>query len=332
MKHNAAYAFFYGVSFAVCFLTRVTNGVTICAGTMVIGVILIKNQKYCDLIKNAIGFSVGIFLGISPFALYFANESIFGEFLYGTIGFNIEYQKAMEPWIFSAGLKEWVEFLLVYSPYCMILLTIFLLLRTRKYVLAVYSIVCFVLESYLFFSGAGFWQYAMIAVPQVTLLLNEIWALREKRKIYGLWVSLILCGVLMIGGKTIYNITNMYQLYHLKGENEYQKLLEMMPEEERNAFVTYGGGFADKQIYLLNDILPCEKYFILQEWHAGFSENIKQDIHSEYAECKAEWILTRDSTETIQDILDKEYELIASEDEYKLYHRKDLYLEDRIEK
>lgn len=370
IKHKAVYGFFYGVAFSICVLTRITNGVTICAGVLVISLILLKNREYRNLINNGISLCTGVLVPIIPFALYFWQKGAFADFIYGMLGYNFEYQRGMESWLLQADLSAWIYFVTGYISYFMIFPVIVLLLCRRQFIVAFYCMLCAVLESYLFFSGAKVWQYAIIAIPQFTLLLNEIhelrkqegspadilslmacvngnqnliseetlpvhanhcavtkktvWNVRMKNKMYLFLTSVMVLGIMLISGTSVYRIIDMHNRYSIKNEPVYQKLIDHIPDEDRGSFMAYGDGAGFKQIYLLNDITVCGKYFVIQEWHAGFSEKTRQDIHTEFEIHKAEWILTDDITETIQDILDRDYELIDRVDKYSLYHLREL--------
>lgn len=52
-----------------------------------------------------------------------------------------------------------------------------------------------------------------------------------------------------------------------------------------------------KGAYLAYDLTPTYKYFVIQEWHASFSEFVKNDIHSVFAIGDAIWILTAGFTQ-----------------------------------
>ena len=92
----------------------------------------------------------------------------------------------------------------------------------------------------------------------------------------------------------------------------------MIPEQDQNSFIAYGGNIF-KELYLLHNVMPCYKYFVIQEWHASFSPTVKNDIKKTFLEGNAKWILTEGDTPTIQDALDSRYLLVAQQDTYKLY-------------
>ena len=94
-----------------------------------------------------------------------------------------------------------------------------------------------------------------------------------------------------------------------------------IPEDEKNSFVAYGGN-EFKELYLTENILPCYKYFVIQEWHAQYSENMRKNIHDQFATGEAKWILTDENVSTIKDVLDNEYIIVAVSGPYTMYSKK----------
>lgn len=322
LSHRPFHALLYGLSFGVCLLTRVTNGITICAGILIICCVLLKNKKCKNLLWNAFGFIIGFLLIFLPFAIYFAAHDLFHEFMYGTLLYNFEYQAYMSSWLKEATLLSILEFVVVHFTACVIFLVAVLAFLRRKTVLTVYCLLCGFLELYIFTCGASYSHYAIITLPQAIIFLNEIYGMETKKRIY-LFVKRMLLGATVVFSiactaillTRVINLHNKYKEYHEVG---YEQLLSMVPEEERDSFIAYGGG-TFRELYLLHDITPCYKYFVMQEWHASFSEQTREDIHQVFAEGSAIWILTDGSTEVIQDILNSRYTIIAEMGQYQLF-------------
>lgn len=81
----------------------------------------------------------------------------------------------------------------------------------------------------------------------------------------------------------------IHRAYAERWDRGWDSLIEEIPEEERDQFVAYGDN-RFKELYLLNNISPCYKYFVIQEWHASMSEKTREDIHSVFDTCRAKWI------------------------------------------
>ena len=89
---------------------------------------------------------------------------------------------------------------------------------------------------------------------------------------------------------------------------EVDGLMAYIPEGDRDCFIAYGDDTL-KAVYLKYHIDPCYPYFAIQEWHASFSNAVRESIHQ-----------TGETTNGIQDVLDAHYELVAKTNGYRLYH------------
>lgn len=320
--HKPLHAFIYGASFGICLLTRVTNAITICAGTFVIACILLKNRKFKNLFQNASSFIAGALLTVLPFAIYFAIHDLFYDFVNGTLLFNIKYQAQMSSWIQRATLYTWIQFAVVFFTSYIIFIVAILSLRRKKTILAFYCFLCGALECYLFTSGASFGHYTIITLPQFFLLSNEIHLLDPKKRTDLYMKNILLCLIVVFGITCSYQLVtrtaDSYREYGQPGYKGYEQLLNMVPDDEKNSFIVYGGNQL-KELYLLYDITPCYKYFASQEWHASFSEQTREDIRQTFFNGNATWILSEGSTEVIQDCLDSRYVVFAEMDQLILY-------------
>ncbi|MBQ9927584.1 MAG: glycosyltransferase family 39 protein [Lachnospiraceae bacterium] len=325
-KHNIKYSFFYGISISVCLLTRITNAITICVGVLLICIWLLKDKEYKELVKNGLAMLVGIMFLIIPFAIYFLLNNAFSDFLYGMIGYNLEYQKEMSSWLAEATGENWKNFIIFYfSSYC-IFFTAFFAFKRKEYLYTVYCVLCGIMEMYLFCSGGLFPAYAIITLPQFTLFFNEVMIMDKKNNENRVVKTVILCWVSCLlfsnfidrGIVWPIDIHNRYKQLKIVG---YEEILKMVPEEELDSFIAYGGNDF-KTLYLLNDILPEYKYFVIQEWHGRFSQKTKEDIYEVFANGNVNWILTEGNANNIQSVLDSKYVLHAEKDKYCLYKLK----------
>ena len=113
---------------------------------------------------------------------------------------------------------------------------------------------------------------------------------------------------------------NIYHKYHDLNDarGSYESLLFQIPNDESDSFVAYGDN-RFKELYLAYDMTPAYKYFVIQEWHASFSDFVKSDIHSVFKNGNAKWILAASETSNISDVLQERYEVYDSVDDYVLY-------------
>lgn len=324
-RHSPYVAMFYGIAFGICAMTRITNSVMVCTGVLVISVILLIQKQYADLVRNALGFILGFVLVCIPFAFYFLHHECFGDFLYGTFAYNFEYASKMLSWVKTPDSGNAVTFFKFYFSYwCIALAAIFAFSRKAHPIALFYSL-AFAMETYLFLSGQLFLQYPGICLPQVALLFNELVPLDLKQSARSFAKLAVLPIIMIICAYSIRNMAeslNIYREYHaFEGtRGSYEYLLEQIPDDELASFVAYGDN-RFKGLYLAYDLTPAYKYFVIQEWHASFSEFVKNDIHSVFANGDATWILTAGQTGCISDVLEERYVIHDSVDDYVLYRK-----------
>ena len=321
-SHPSKYAFFYGVTLAIGLMTRLTNVLPICLGVLVITCLLIYRKNFVNLFQNVGGFIAGFLVLFLPFYLYFVFQGAAEEFWFAVLGFNMEYNAGMKAWLYKATANDITNFIKDFLPWFLCAFSVYPAFRRNKAIAALYFLWT-VAEFYLFCSGSLFAQYSIIAIPQVALFLNEIMLYNRQYNESNSIIRMVGLAFLVV---VCYNVA--YQMVPLAADKyqaakdppikQYQLLIDKIPEEDRNFFVAYGGNSL-KDIYLVENLLPCYKYFVIQPWHSNFSEAVRQDVHTTFAQCKAKWILTEGSTEIIQDILDAKYEVAGVAEEYTLY-------------
>ena len=320
--HFPLYAGFYGITFAVCLFTRITNGVAVFCGIFVITIMLLINKSWKSLLQNILYFVAGALVIILPFCIYFSFHGVLKDLFFASITYNLEYQSYMESWILSPTGEEFKLWVIQYFSSYSIFITAYLSYRRNKKVFSAFCIIAGLSELYLFLSGAVYAQYAIITLPQIILLLNEIGFINGTKpekliiKIIGFSFITTFCFYALIS--ILPQPADMHNNYQTPQEIGYESLLDMIPEEDHDSFIAYGPNIF-KELYLLHNLMPCYKYFVIQEWHASFSQTVKNDIKKTFLEGNAKWILTEGDTPTIQGILDNRYFLVAQKDTYKLY-------------
>lgn len=323
-KHSPRFAVLYGMAFSVCFLTRITNAIPVLVGVGIITILLLLEKEYKNLGNNIVAFLVGAFVIAFPFFVYFSVLGEFGDFMYGTIFYNIQYSNNMTSWVQNASGENWKTYFWVYVASWSVFITALLAIRRKSYKKAIWLALLGIAETMMFFKGALYSQYGMVTLPQIVLLLNEIIRLKanEGQKLFRNFAICVLAFFCFtIANEKFPQAIDLHNTFSKYSDRGWEVLMDYIPEEDRNSFVAYGGNDL-KEIYLTEDILPCYKYFSIQEWHSSFSEEMKKNIYNTFATCQAKWILTGDNKGEIQDILDAKYTKIAENGEYTIYKLK----------
>lgn len=325
-EHSLKWSFLYGVTMGVCFFTRVTNFAPLCAGIFAICIILVIKKNIRNLCLNAMSFLMGCLAIILPFSLYFIFQGCFKECLYATFFYNIEYVSGNASWIISADSAALISFAYTYFVFYIIFAVAIMNLLKKDYLLAIIYTFTGLIETYLFMSGNAYSQYPLTCFFQLVLFLNETMALqgflkdqREEMAFLNYVSFFVLTS--FISNIFINNMLpakDMYTSFHTYTERAWESLLANIPQDEYDSFVAYGDN-EFKGLYLLDDLMPCYKYFSIQQWHTSFSEKTKNDIYETYASCTAKWILSNGLNSPIEDILSNSYFVYATKDNYTLY-------------
>lgn len=324
-QHSVLWTFFYGITAAICFLTRATNFIILISGIIIICCFLIKNKVYNNLLYNALTFILGFLIIFIPFSIYFGFQGCFIEFLNGTIFYNIEYAKGKESWLINANRNDIINFSYTYFVYYIVFFVSFLKFIKKDYLFALFYLLTGLLETYLFMSGSNYAQYPLICIVQIVIFLNEVITLDDKNldeiKLISFSFLLILFTFLGTALKNDISLAIDYRNnFKVHNEREWESLVLEIPDTEKDSFVAYGGN-EFKELYLLMDLMPKYKYFVIQEWHSYFSDDVKENIYEVYDNGDALWILSDGSNQPINKILNDKYYIYDKKGNYILYRR-----------
>ena len=323
-QHSPRAAFLYGMAFCVCFYTRVTNCVLVAAGVLAITVSLIRYREFKNLWQNILGFLGGTLSVFLPFAVYFATQGALGDMLYGTLLYNLVYSKKITPWYMQANKDTYLLFIYIYFCAYSILLTAIWTALRKKWGLTGWFLIAGIIEMYLYINSTLFYHYPMVVLPQFIFLVIEIFPLATSLKCVKIKKASIVILLLFISYGIFYfkGWLGNIQKYRQSFDEGYYQILTYVPDDEKGLLMAYGD-VRIKQIYLEYNIVPLYTHFSIQEWHASFDDNTKNQIHDEFAACKAKWILAEQPYDGIADILSEHYTLVVAESGYELYRLRD---------
>ncbi|WP_029321018.1 glycosyltransferase family 39 protein [Butyrivibrio sp. AE3004] len=338
-NHNPLYAFFYGITFGFCFMSRLTNAVAVCIAVLFIVLYLCVNKAWENLLKNAVAFILGTALLVVPFMLYFATKDSTYEFWYGTFLYNISYASNS-----TGGISTIIRGAMgQIGSYAVVAAGIVCLIK-KEYFNGIMYMALGIGTEFLLMNIMNFGHYSMITFPLFPVAIYELKKKFDEGRENGIvWLQYLsitiligTCGIAAIRtGKEMNKLRYYYDKYSSSPSEEaiapYKQLLDfvdLIPKEERNQVVGYG---TNPWFYLDMDITPANRFFVMQDWQAEFSESFRNYLLEEYTVNKSAWIVYSDSKEPIiKDILDESYELVDSEavinsndgSMLKLYHKK----------
>ena len=325
-NHNPKWAFVYGLTLGVCLLTRITNFLPLCTGIIFIILLLLYKKQYINLIQNILSGLLGFSVIVLPFLIYFLQKNALYECIYGTLIYNFEYAEARKSWILSANSEELMQYFKDYFVALIIFVAAFVSFLKKEYSFTLLLFLTGITEQFMYLSGDAFPQYPLVCIAQIPLTINLVMSLTYKNKpVEMMTVICSLFTIMSLLGTNLESMTNVITMrrdFKQRYDRGWEQLISMIPSDERKSFVVYGGN-EFKELYLLDDLMPCYKYFIIQEWQGNISPETKTEIHDVFSSNEAKWILTDSDVNNIQDILTENYQLAGDVNQYFLYVIKD---------
>ena len=198
-EHNYLYAFFYGLTFGLCVMSRMTNAVSVCIAVLFIVIYLCANKAWINLLHNALAFILGTALAIIPFMIYFAIKNCSYDFWYGTILYNISYAMGSSSSM-TAVIKGFPRQI---GSYALIATGLLYILKKDYFDGLLYMMVG-IGTQYLLLSILSFPHYSMITFPLIPVAIYEILRLIGDSKGYikKLGIVLLIGTTLIVSYKT----------------------------------------------------------------------------------------------------------------------------------
>ncbi len=312
-EHCPAHAAVYGIAFAVALCTRITNGVAVAAWVATVTVVLIINKKFLNLLYNIIGFILGFAAVTVPFVIYFACKGALYDMIYGTLLYNFMYAT-------GSSLERDTATVLLHLYRILpaiLLLVLSATLSVRKNIaLTTANIVAATLSVYVSVSGNAYGHYAIILA--VFIPVSVSYALSEfelkNKKIPTLLPGSFACLLLAV----CIGICQVKASAFASGEKTKRmkdiafKIVSYIPEEDRDEVIGYN---MESRFYMYTDIVPCFKYYTLQDWQSGKSEDMIEENVEFYRSGKAKWIAVNYSVdlEPIRNAIEENYSFYAHE-------------------
>lgn len=322
--HSPVYAIIYGISFAALAFFRLNNAIAVCAGIFVIFCNLLYKKEFRNLFLNLAAGFFGMAVVIIPVVLYFSSQSALDEMIYATFlhNFKIAANTGHES-ILSTPQK----FLILYAPAAVsAFLWIINLLKEKKLVLFDYlSGTILVLNFASLLIANRYPHYFNVFVPVYIVFIARYFPSVSFKKLSAFALS---CSfILSVVGLGYYDCYKNFNKYFVTKEvsarcEVIKEDLKIIPDIEKDSVI----GFQIKtDIYHYADIIPCYKYYTLQETWAITNTQILEDFLIWTETEKPLWVLkdTENTNDLFEEILDKYYEEKEKNEFITIYRLKD---------
>lgn len=324
-EHNVWYSFFYGITFMVCTLTRLTNAIPLCVFILVGFVVLIKEKQGINLLKNILFFIIGATICFLPFLIYFyCNDAVY-DMLYATILYNIEYTVNTPTHLTIMTIINHMVYVLNLFIAALIIAAYNVVANQQERKVAI----CVLLAS---MSAIGFQlqsrmysHYLIIYIPILVVAIGLFPYMLKDKKMKIFAIILLVCSSFVILYKNVSAYRHSY--YNLYKDNsahvfikEAEQIKEKIPEPDRKYVIAYN---TNSLFYLCTDIVPCYKNFILQDWQCSFSDEMRKNFEKDIMSLKAKYIVLTNGEENNMDtFIYQNYEPILTTTDLILMRKK----------
>jgi hypothetical protein len=352
--HDPRWAFAYGLCFGAEAMILLSNVLLLSVGVLCVICVLVSRRRWSNLAANVGAGLAGVAVVVVPFVAYFAAVGAFDEFLFCTLTFNFSYSGGVGSW-HQAPTATLTSFVRTY--YTMVLLVpagILAWMRKKRSLACMMFLAC-ILE-FRFFDGLQLWpQYSMAVLPQLALVLGEaslaFATVRERRdaqngndpsaqgrrRLKASPVAVVACVMAAIivgiaGYSSVRDADSAAVTFRLRqrqtsGDVEplgYEEIVEPHLDEMRDSSVTvYGIGPLTKGFYLRYDIIPNNRFSLIQDWMVLMDPDVLPQVRSDFSEDEPEYVLCeKNGYSCIEDYVARDYVLVDENDRYALYERK----------
>ncbi len=318
LKHT----FIYGICFSLIVYNRLTNAAPLAALVLTIVVILIKEKRWFELLKHAGSFLLAFLLIGGIFSVYFYKQGLLYDMYYATLLYNFKYG------VGGVSDKNYSRGFFKLSLYSLVIL-LFAVLTTFIYnkkknnkegkvllLLSIFNLFfCFTETSII---GKSYINYHIINLFSVAYSVSV--AIHNWYDIHLCKMQKKLCMVTAVLLIYPFSSLMMYALRpHVEGEVDVANYLDLeIPQDEKDSVIAYGL-FASW--YIKEDIIPCCKYFVNQEWWSKADSRILEEFNYIMENQSPLWIVTKTTykNQKLFEILNRKYTEVMSNKYYIAY-------------
>ncbi len=314
--------FIYGICFSIIIFTRLTNVAPLAALLLTIAIFLIVEKRWTALLKHIGMFLFSFTITTIFISLYFYFNDALYDMFYGTFLFNFKYA--------SVSIIKYVWGHIFGFLYGLITL-LFVIFTAYQYYKSYNNIKLFtlcvitVLFSFIVInSGKLYLHYQIINLVIIALAismalknLNDKKIRKKQKKIY-IVILCLLCVPYVYFLKDYIILTYQSHKYGISAYN-YPKI--SIPESEKNNVIGYN---VDAGWYLYENIIPCFKYFTIQDWWGIADPNVLIEFNKMIKESPPIWIITINGPLKNQELkvtLEDNYDINTYNQDYIVYKK-----------
>lgn len=295
--HPYRYAFIHGVCFSSLAFIRVNNAISICIGSLIISIFLIKNRQWKNLFINIASGISGIALITIPLCIYFRLKNALYDMLNATFFFNMKYSEQSSHQSFT-GVNIYVRYLPIGMAIMLLLLHIGRNRRIKFVDILLMGIVA--ANSVILQQTNIYLHYFTIFLPVLCAVIIYCFS--------DIHIPELCITVAILFFFLIQDIQMIPALKFMHDSGPQFPTSENIPKDERISSIAFN---VNPGIYLNTGIEPCSRFAAYQYSHfpvePKFADEFIEAIHT----VRPIWIIRpcRDTYDfpELQEIMDNEY-------------------------
>ncbi len=313
-KFPSLYGFVYGFGFGACLLIRLSDAAQICCQCFLVAVFLLQTRDFKTLWQNVLNFCAGFVAIILPFVIYFAAQDALYDLLYGTILFNLKY--ATIYFEKPPTLILIIYFLIQFMPlYVLIGVSLWKLSSNRTNRLAWSGLFVGVMVLTMLVNFRTFRHYLMIIFPMTPLFFAVLSlpspAIKKFSQKLGCVLAkafIIFCYVIFVLPFSLYLSPDDVEAIQTQDDASFflfaskdnekldleptekscnpDKLMNMIPDDEKNSVAMWGEHYKATQWILEKNIKSRERLFFFNNYLTKADSTLKDEwfkkVNSDY--------------------------------------------------
>lgn len=329
-EHPYKYSIFYGITFAVCAFTRLTNAFPLCCIMAVGTVFLIKNKKWKELLKNVVAFAIGILVIAMPYIIYFAVKDGLYEMIYATFIYNFKHGHDYTE-LLAAGDR--VK-LLAHMSILVTALSVggySFVKKSKQNVMSWCVIAMSVAGIMLHLNMRYYCHYYQIYIPIALMALLCVKDFKLKDRQIGiqrfckyLMVTMVCICICFFAFKNVTDTEDVIRAFR-NSQNvkvigaEMRNLVSEVDSDDKILAYNLPAYF-----YIETDTLPCYRNFIIQDKQTRHDNRLRDGFEKDLKSLEAEYIVvcTKDRDYyRYMEFIDKNYSVAKETGNFRLYRR-----------
>lgn len=286
--HSPLYSLVHGINLACLIFLRLNNAATVGMGILVLAIYLLYHRRYANLVHNLVAGLIGLAIITIPMIIWFLKQGSVSDMLYATFLHN--FKIAGNTGHISFG-QDPVKLFALYLPIvicCYFSVATFMGTKKKQ-------LVDILLMSILGINLVSLWvanrfpHYFTVFSPVYAAFLCR-YLVSNKHRIVTMVVTF--CTVLNLAFACYFSYVSLRDIYIAQTATHRSETIctdaSRIPENERDSVIGYKISAWD---YLSADIMPCYKYFTLQDTWAITNPQILEDYIEWLRLEKPLWVL-----------------------------------------